>query len=256
MQHPVSCRFAVQKKLNTPGQRRTVRAVGFIPVTPRLLGKGQQEGWHASPTTSSLPFHLVASAARLGVTRLSPLVARARLPRMSPLRFTSRDAARRRPFRMVAALISVAALGYAGLIGCGGGNKQQTSETSSGTSTPPSGGQTTSTASTTTSDTAAVRPAIAPTPTSATDGATIFKEKCAICHGPDGHGNGPLSPSLNPKPRNFHDKAYMATRTRDQLRQSVYNGKSQMPPWGKSGALKDAQIDAVLDFVLSLSKKP
>lgn len=175
---------------------------------------------------------------------------------MNPLRFTSRDAARRRPFRVVAALITVAALGYAALVGCGGGSKQQTSDTGGGTSSTPPAQTTTGSATTTSSDTAAVRPAIAPTPTTSTDGAAIFKEKCAICHGPDGHGNGPLAPSLNPKPRNFHDKEYMSTRTRDQLRQSVYNGKSQMPPWGKSGALKDAQIDAALDYVLSLAKKP
>ncbi len=34
-------------------------------------------------------------------------------------------------------------------------------------------------------------------------GATLFKEQCVTCHGSEGHGDGPASAGLNPKPRNF-----------------------------------------------------
>ena len=34
-------------------------------------------------------------------------------------------------------------------------------------------------------------------------GRRIYAEHCAVCHGPDGHGNGPAAPSLIPRPRDF-----------------------------------------------------
>jgi mono/diheme cytochrome c family protein len=34
-------------------------------------------------------------------------------------------------------------------------------------------------------------------------GARVFAQHCAVCHGPDGHGNGPAAPSMFPRPRDF-----------------------------------------------------
>jgi mono/diheme cytochrome c family protein len=34
-------------------------------------------------------------------------------------------------------------------------------------------------------------------------GPRIYAERCAVCHGPDGRGNGPAAPSLIPRPRDF-----------------------------------------------------
>src|ERR1700694_4808949 len=34
-------------------------------------------------------------------------------------------------------------------------------------------------------------------------GARVFARRCAVCHGPDGRGNGPAAPSLIPRPRDF-----------------------------------------------------
>jgi len=34
-------------------------------------------------------------------------------------------------------------------------------------------------------------------------GARVFAQRCAVCHGPDGKGNGPAAPSLHPRPRDF-----------------------------------------------------
>jgi mono/diheme cytochrome c family protein len=34
-------------------------------------------------------------------------------------------------------------------------------------------------------------------------GERVFMQRCAVCHGPDGRGNGPAAPSLIPHPRNF-----------------------------------------------------
>ncbi len=85
-------------------------------------------------------------------------------------------------------------------------------------------------------------------------GPKVFAARCALCHGSDGHGNGPGSAALNPKPRNFHDKAYMSTRTDAQLLEVIHNGKGAMPKWG--GILSEAEINAVLKHVRSLGEKP
>src|ERR1700719_1400238 len=34
-------------------------------------------------------------------------------------------------------------------------------------------------------------------------GSRIFAQHCAVCHGPDGRGNGPAAPSMFPRPRDF-----------------------------------------------------
>ena len=82
----------------------------------------------------------------------------------------------------------------------------------------------------------------------------MFAQRCALCHGPDGHGDGPGSKALNPKPRNFHDKAYMSTRTDAQLLETIHKGKGVMPKWG--GVLSEAEITAVLAHIRDLGKKP
>ena len=34
-------------------------------------------------------------------------------------------------------------------------------------------------------------------------GVRVFAQRCAVCHGPDGNGNGPAAPSMFPRPRDF-----------------------------------------------------
>src|SRR4249919_1899607 len=34
-------------------------------------------------------------------------------------------------------------------------------------------------------------------------GKRVFAQRCAVCHGPDGRGNGPAAPSRSPRPRDF-----------------------------------------------------
>ena len=52
----------------------------------------------------------------------------------------------------------------------------------------------------------------------------IFNERCAACHGTEGKGNGPASAALNPKPRNYTDKAWQGAVTDEQLRKTITLG--------------------------------
>ena len=52
----------------------------------------------------------------------------------------------------------------------------------------------------------------------------VFNERCSACHGTEGKGNGPASGALNPKPRNYTDKAWQAAVTDAQLRKTITLG--------------------------------
>jgi mono/diheme cytochrome c family protein len=85
-------------------------------------------------------------------------------------------------------------------------------------------------------------------------GAKVFQQRCVLCHGPEGRGNGPASAALKPPPRNFHDAVYMHSKTDDELLTSIRNGKSAMPPWGK--VLSDVEIRSALMYVRTFAGKP
>ncbi len=44
---------------------------------------------------------------------------------------------------------------------------------------------------------------MAPSPELISRGKTLFESNCTACHGPQGHGDGPASATMNPRPRNF-----------------------------------------------------
>ena len=80
-------------------------------------------------------------------------------------------------------------------------------------------------------------------------GKRVFAERCAPCHGESGGGDGPAAAAIEPKPRNFRDADFWRGRTAEQLRLVVRNGKpgTLMAPF--TGALSDAEIDAVVDYL-------
>jgi mono/diheme cytochrome c family protein len=84
-------------------------------------------------------------------------------------------------------------------------------------------------------------------------GKAIFDSKCSTCHGQTGKGDGPLSASLNPRPRDFHDKAYMSTQSDDKLFHSIKYGKPPMPAWKDQG-LSDDDIRNVLAYERTFGK--
>lgn len=49
------------------------------------------------------------------------------------------------------------------------------------------------------------RTPVVPTAASLQNGAELFARNCAVCHGPDGKGDGPAAASLQTPPANFHD---------------------------------------------------
>jgi Cytochrome C oxidase, cbb3-type, subunit III len=63
----------------------------------------------------------------------------------------------------------------------------------------------------------------------------LFRSLCSTCHGMTGHGDGPGSLALTPKPRSFADQAWQKSVTDEQIRRTITFGgagvgKSPMMP--------------------------
>jgi len=87
-------------------------------------------------------------------------------------------------------------------------------------------------------------------------GKQIFMQICTPCHGPEGRGDGPASVSLDPKPRNLTDAAYMAPLNDRYLfelisRGGIAVGKSPQMP-AQSGLVAQ-DIGNVIAYVKTLS---
>jgi mono/diheme cytochrome c family protein len=78
------------------------------------------------------------------------------------------------------------------------------------------------------------------------EGARLFQQQCAQCHGPDGRGVAGL------KTPDFANPAIQASLTDEQITQIIENGKpgTMMPAW--RGKMSAEEIKAVQTFVRSL----
>ena len=85
---------------------------------------------------------------------------------------------------------------------------------------------------------------------SATAGAEVFKNSCEVCHGPQGHGDGPAGASLDPAPKNLPELSTVVSD--DYLFWRISTGKdgTSMVAW--KGVLTEAQIWQVISFIHTL----
>lgn len=84
----------------------------------------------------------------------------------------------------------------------------------------------------------------------AADGAAVFREACARCHGDLGTPSESLRAQLGVK--DLRAAEFHARATRDQVIDQVRRGSANKIMPSFAGALTDAQIEAVADYVLSL----
>lgn len=86
--------------------------------------------------------------------------------------------------------------------------------------------------------------------TAPNDGATLFKSKCAMCHGPDGAGKTPMGQKLNVRDLR---SAEVQKQSDADLSNLVAQGKGKMPAFGKT--LSDGQIKLLVAHIRELGKK-
>ena len=91
-------------------------------------------------------------------------------------------------------------------------------------------------------------------------GQEIYEQYCALCHGPQGKGDGSLSANLDPKPRDHTDGAYMNALNDAHLLNVIGAGGAAaglspiMPAW--KNILSAQQIQDVVAFVRTLAAPP
>ena len=86
----------------------------------------------------------------------------------------------------------------------------------------------------------------------AAEGEKVFQSNCVMCHGPQGHGDGPASGSLDPKPKNL--AAFQENAADDYLYWRVSEGRpgTAMVAW--KGILTEEQIWQVVSFIRTLKE--
>ncbi len=90
-------------------------------------------------------------------------------------------------------------------------------------------------------------------------GEVLYQQQCAVCHGPQGAGDGQAAYLLNPKPRNFvKDKfRFVSTSTQEATDENLFKvitrgmAGSAMPPWEH---LSDKDRWAIVYYVRYLSE--
>ena len=83
-------------------------------------------------------------------------------------------------------------------------------------------------------------------------GQTVYAQRCALCHGEGGKGDGPAGRALDPPPRDHTDKEYMDTLSDEELHEVIAEGKGAMPPHKE--ILSEDELTSVIMFVRTLSQ--
>ncbi|HET8580501.1 MAG TPA: cytochrome c [Nitrospiraceae bacterium] len=82
-------------------------------------------------------------------------------------------------------------------------------------------------------------------------GKIIYEQRCAVCHGPQGRGDGPEAPFLSPRPGNLVS-AGTSVKSDADLLAVIANGKPRtaMPAW--KDLLTEEQQRNVLAYIRTL----
>jgi mono/diheme cytochrome c family protein len=91
-----------------------------------------------------------------------------------------------------------------------------------------------------------------PGPPMPVDPAVIYAQMCARCHGLDGRGDPEIRKTL-PAVRDFHDPAFQARASNDEIARVIMAGKGQMPAFG--AGLSVPKIQALSGYVHRLGTR-
>jgi mono/diheme cytochrome c family protein len=83
------------------------------------------------------------------------------------------------------------------------------------------------------------------------DAAATYAQKCAMCHGKAGAGDGAAAAALNPKPPDFTTAEFQKARTDEALVAVISDGRSPMMPSYKSQLSAD-EITALVAHLRTL----
>ena len=83
-------------------------------------------------------------------------------------------------------------------------------------------------------------------------GKNLYENRCQMCHGADGKGNGPAASAFSPKPENFTDPKFWQRKDIDNfITNTVEKGHGMMPAFN----LKPDENRAIIDYLSHTFKK-
>jgi mono/diheme cytochrome c family protein len=82
-------------------------------------------------------------------------------------------------------------------------------------------------------------------------GKQLFQEKCTICHGADGKGNGPAATALSKHPADFNNPEFWKGDVDKKISDIVRNGRPPMPAF----SLSSDEIQTIIDYMKQSFKK-
>ena len=88
---------------------------------------------------------------------------------------------------------------------------------------------------------------------------SLFGDRCAVCHGPNGDGKGPGSANLNPKPVDFRSNKWQRSVTDEKIAKAIVYGG---PAVGLSSAMsanpdleeQPSVVAALVEHIRKLAK--
>lgn len=76
-------------------------------------------------------------------------------------------------------------------------------------------------------------------------GQSVFNDKCALCHGYDGSGNGPAAASLTPPPADFNSASFWQNMSDARITETIEDGHGPMPAFN----LSSGDIRSVIEYM-------
>jgi mono/diheme cytochrome c family protein len=82
-------------------------------------------------------------------------------------------------------------------------------------------------------------------------GKSLYEQKCLICHGADGKGDGPAAAALGKAPAGFNKTEFWQGDYVKKITDTVRNGRSPMPAFD----LSSDEIKAIIGYMDHAFKK-
>ncbi len=93
-----------------------------------------------------------------------------------------------------------------------------------------------------------------------TTAASLFGDRCAVCHGANGDGKGPGAANLNPKPQDFRNRYWQRSVTDEKITKAIVYGGPAVGLSSSMAANPDLEpqpsvVAALVEHIRSLAHK-
>ena len=82
-------------------------------------------------------------------------------------------------------------------------------------------------------------------------GKNLYEQKCQICHGANGKGDGPAAAAFSHTPANFTDAKFWKNDPDKKIENTIRKGKGDMPAF----SLNHDEIQDVIDYLTHAFEK-